>query len=454
MSDRLVCAPPSASETPFYGWTVLAAAFVIITMSIGMLFTLAIFLKPMEEAMGWSRSSISSVGLLNWVVMGLGGVLAGFVSDRIGTRAVVLVGSGLLGLGLVLSSQVTALWQLYVTFGILVAGGVSAFYVPLTVLAIKWFGDRRGMAASVVSAGNGAGILLLSPLTRWLVNEMDWRMAFLILGDLAWLVVIPAALLLRDAPPARDGLVAGQRPLLLSAGASTWPPLSPRGGQPIKPPLSPHGGRPAGLLLSPHGGLPAVVRPGAIFRSWPFWAIALTHFACCAAHSGPIFHLVTHAIDQGVARMSAASLLGLSGLSSIFGRVGTGIVADRVGAKPTLIAALALQALTVFAFLFVRDLGPLSALTFVFGIAYGASMPLYALVTREYFGEQALGAAFGAVFFISCIGMGLGSYGGGFLYDALGSYAWLFLTSGTVGTMAVVMASGLQPPAPARALAA
>jgi predicted MFS family arabinose efflux permease len=331
----------------------------------------------------------------------------------------------------VLSSQVTALWQLYITFGILVAGGVSAFYVPLTVLAIKWFGDRRGMAASVVSAGNGAGILLLSPLTRWLVNELDWRMAFLILGDLAWLVVIPMALLLRDAPSTLEGSAVGQRALLSSAGASKWPPLSPHGGQP---------------------SAPVALSAGAIFRSGPFWAIALTHFACCAAHSGPIFHLVTHAIDQGVARMSAASLLGLSGLSSIFGRVGTGIVADRVGAKPTLIAALSLQALTVFAFLFVRDLGPLSALTFVFGIAYGASMPLYALVTREYFGEQALGTAFGAVFFISCIGMGLGSYGGGFLYDALGSYAWLFLASGAIGTMAVVMAVALRPPAPAPAL--
>jgi len=439
MRDRaVVAARPSASAPRFYGWTVLAAAFVIISMSIGMLFTLAIFLKPMEEAMGWSRSSISSVGLLNWVVMGLGGVLAGFISDRIGTRAVVLVGSGLLGLGLVLCSQVSALWQLYVTFGILVAGGVSAFYVPLTVLAIKWFGDRRGMAASVVSAGNGAGILLLSPLTRWLVNELDWRMAFLILGDLAWLVVIPMALLLRDAPGTRtlEGPAVGQRALLLAAGASKWPPLSPH-----------HGGQ--------HGQLraPGTMSLGVIFRSWPFWAIALTHFACCAAHSGPIFHLVTHAIDQGVAKMSAASLLGLSGLSSIFGRVGTGIVADRVGAKPTLIAALMLQALTLFAFLFVRDLGPLSALTFVFGIAYGASMPLYALVTREYFGEEALGTAFGAVFFISCIGMGLGSYGGGFLYDALGSYMWLFLASGAIGAMAVVMAIALRPPALARARA-
>src|SRR4030095_8388149 len=114
----------------------LPAAFVITTLSIGMLFTLAISQKPMEEAMGWSRSSISSVGLLNWVVIGLGGGVAGLLCRPLRTPARVRVGGALLGLGLLLSSQVTALWQLYVTFGILVAGGVSAFYVPLTVLAI------------------------------------------------------------------------------------------------------------------------------------------------------------------------------------------------------------------------------------------------------------------------------------------------------------------------------
>jgi MFS family permease len=424
MSARALSASPaSPASGPFYGWVVLAAAFVIISMSIGMLFTLAVFLKPIEDAMGWSRSSISSVGLLNWIVMGLGGVVAGFVSDRIGTRTVVLMGSGLLGLGLVLSSQVTALWQLYVTFGVLVAGGVSAFYVPLTVLAIKWFGDRRGLAAAVVSAGNGAGILFLSPLTRWLVNALDWRTAFLVLGDLAWLIVIPAALLLRDAP--REPVHPS------SAGAQKWSPRSPSGEHP--PPFTALGA----------------------FRTWPFWAIALTHFGCCAAHSGPIFHLVTHALDQGVPRMAAAGILGLSGFSSIFGRVGTGMVADRLGAKPTLIAALALQALTIFAFLFVRDLGGLSTLGFVFGIAYGGSMPLYALVVREYFGERALGTAYGAVFFISCIGMGLGSSAGGVIYDALGSYAWLFIASGAIGGLAVMLATALPPPAsrPAGALA-
>ena len=230
----------------FYGWVVLAAAFVIITMSIGTLFTLGVFLRPIEESMGWSRSGIGAIGLFNWIVMGAGGVVSGFVSDRLGTRRVVLAGAVLLGLGLVLSSYVQQVWQLYVTFGLMVGAGVSAFYVPLTVLAIKWFAGRRAMAAAVVSAGNGLGILALAPLSRWLISEFDWRVAFLVLGNLAWVVVLPTALLLR-AP-------AGQpspAPSPVLASASPW-------------------------------------------RTWPFWAIALTHFCCCAAHSGPLFHLVSH----------------------------------------------------------------------------------------------------------------------------------------------------------------
>lgn len=390
-------------ENIFYGWLVLGAAFVIITMSIGTLFTLGVFLKPIEDGMGWSRSSIGAIGLLNWIVMGMGGVVAGYVSDRFGTRGVVLVGGGMLGLGLVLSGQVREVWQLYLTFGVLVGAGVSAFYVPLTVLAIKWFDARRGMAAAIVSAGNGFGILALSPLSRWLIDQFDWRMAFVVLGDLAWLTVIPLALLLRT-PPANP--VSTPVPSPAAAGSAA----------------------------------------GQALRAWPFWGIALTHFSCCAAHSGPLFHLVTHAMDQGVARMTAAGILGASGLSSIFGRIGTGMVADRVGAKRTLLASLALQAGLIVSYLFVSSVGALYAVSLVFGIAYGGAMPLYALITREYFGEKVMGTAYGAVFFISCIGMGLGSYAGGAIYDSLGSYRWLFLGSFAIGTVAVFLGLSLRPP--------
>jgi len=390
------------SDRSSYGWVVLASAFVIITMAVGTLFSLAVFLKPLEDSMGWARSSVSAIALLNWIAMGLGSFLAGYLSDRFGARPVVLGGGVLLGAGLILSGRAEALWHFYVSFGVLVGFGVSCFYVPLTVTAVRWFEHRRGMAAAIVSSGNGLGTLIIAPLTRWLINAYDWRTAFLILGEIALVVVIPAALLLRRAPAA--ALPASQ------------PATAP------------------GLIAR------------RLWTSRPFWVIALTHFACCAAHSGPIFHMVSHAIDQGVAALTAAGTLGISGLTSIIGRVGTGMVADRVGAKRTLVTGLILQAVTIFLYVFARDATTLYALAMVFGVAYGSVMPLYAVVTREYFGDRAMGTAYGGVFFISCIGMGIGSYAGGIIHDLLGSYLWLFLGSGAIATMAIVLALTLRRP--------
>src|SRR5262249_29434728 len=157
-------------------------------------------------------------------------------------------------------------------------------------------------------------------------------------------------------------------------------------------------------------------------------------------------HMVSHAIDRGVTGMAAATLLGVSGLSSIAGRIAGGLVADRFGTKRTLVTMLGLQAAMIALYLVARDLGAPYALGIAFGVAYGGVMPLYALVTREYFGERMLGTAYGVVFSISCIGMGLGSWVGGLIHDLLGSYQWLFLGSVAVGGTAVMLAVTLRPP--------
>src|SRR2546421_7522538 len=282
---------------------------------------------------------------------------------------------------------------------VLVGFAVGAFYAPLTATTTRWFTARRGLAVALVSAGIGLGILIIAPLARALTSAWDWRVAMLVLGDLAWLVILPVALLLLEPDPSpvtRDDAARDAQPREYTTRE---------------------------VLAAPQ-----------------FWAIALTHFACCAAHSGPIFHMVTHATDQGLAAMAAATVLGVSGLASIAGRVGGGLLADRFGAKPTLIAGLAVQAAMIFGYLLARDLGSFVALALVFGTAYGGVMPLYALVVRENFGEKVMGSAYGAVFLISTLGMGLGSFAGGAIYDRLGSYAWLFLASSAIGTMAVVLA--------------
>ncbi len=378
------------------GWTIIVASIVIVGFGVGALFSLAVFLKPMQDSMGWSRAAISAVALWMWVAYGIGSLMWGVLAERWGARRVVLAGGFLLGLGLIASSRMTALWQLYAAFGGVVGVAAGAFYAPLTTTATRWFTTNRGLAVALVSAGTGLGTFVVAPLTRWLISSYDWRMAMLILGDLVWLVIIPLGLVVREA--------AGEA----ARGAGPDVPLA------------------------------------EIFRSPQFWLIALTHFTCCIAHAGPIFHMVTHAIDQGVPTMTAATILGLSGLASLMGRVISGIAADRWGSKPVLIAMLGLQAPAICLYLFTSSPAGFYALALLFGMSYGGVMPMYALLTREYFGARAMGTAYGAIFMLQAIGMGLGAYAGGWIYDDLGTYAWLFGSATAAAAVAILFALPLR----------
>jgi MFS family permease len=234
---------------------------------------------------------------------------------------------------------------------------------------------------------------------------MDWRTAMLIIGVAAVALMVPAALLVRQAPGAPGSVQAS------AAGAPDTP--APSAAQAL--------------------------------RSPQFAAIALTHFACCAAHSGPLFHMVSYATLCGIAPMLAVSAFSLAGLSGLGGRIGLGLIADRVGAKPTLIAGLIVQALAVGTYLFVGALGEFYALSVVFGLAYGGVMPLYAVLVREQFGARIMGTMFGAVSMLASLGMALGPWAGGYVFDAYGGYAWLYIGSFAIGLGAVAIALTFQP---------
>ena len=403
----------------FYGWVVLAASVAIIAVGTGTIFSLAVFLRPLEEEFGWTRSLISGVAFVNWVIFGVGSLVAGILSDRIGARRVVGAGSGLLGAALLVSSQIRSAGQLYVAFGILGALGASAFYVPLSATATRWFSARRGLAMGIISSGMGLGIFVVPPSARALITAFGWRATFAVFGGLTWVVGSVALRYLVDQPEDRG---------LRSYGAAP----APRGAR----------AAPAGRDMT----------AADVVRHPAFWGVALVHFGCCAAHSGPIFHMVAHAMDLGVTKMAAASMLGLSGATSIVGRLSSGVLADRLGAKPALVGMLALQAATLSTYLYAGGAVSLFAVALVFGVTYGGAMPLYALVAREFFGERVVGTTFGGIFFISCIGMGLGAYGGGFLFDHLGTYWSLHLASTLVGAGAVVVALTLRAPARVAAL--
>jgi MFS family permease len=389
--------------TIFYGWVIVGVGIVVTCVGFGAMLTLSIFLQPMAEAMGWSRTGIATAALLNFLCMGLGAFLWGAVSDRYGPRLVVLCGGALLGLGMVLASQASTLLQFQLLYGVIVGVASGSFYAPLIATTTKWFTRNRSLAVALVSAGLSVGSTVMAPLARWMITSFDWRTAMWAIGDLVWLVILPAAFLVRNPPAAGAGL---------AATAAAGPNLT----------------------------------IGHVVRTPQFAAIALTHFACCAAHSGPIFHMVTHALDRGVPAMAAATVLSVAGLASLTGKIGCGLFADRIGATRTLVAGLVLQAVAISLYLLTGGLASFYALALVFGFAYGGVMPLYPIVVREYFGPRIMGAAFGAVSLAATLGMALGPWLGGWAYDALGSYAWMFIGSSAIGLGAVAIALTFRPP--------
>jgi MFS family permease len=344
---------------------------------------------------------------LNFLTMGAAGFAWGALSDRFGPRIVVLAGSVLLGTGMVLASRATSQAEFQVIYGVLIGVSAGSFFAPMISAASAWFERHRGLAVSLVSVGVGIAPMTMSPLAAWLLSVSDWRTAQMTLGILVWTLLIPASILVRRAP--------------IASSKSSSPEGDERGD-----------GR--------------EITVAEALRSPAFIVLAATFFACCAAHSGPIFHMIANALDHGVSAMAAATVLSAAGLASFTGRIVCGLIADRVGAKRTLLAGLALQALAVSLYLVAGELASFYAVALVFGFAYGGVMPLYAILVRDYFGARIMGTVFGAVASVSTLGMAIGPWVGGWLYDAFGGYFWLFLGSTGIALGAVAIALTFRPP--------
>jgi MFS family permease len=405
-----------STDTHSYRWVIVAVGALSTCVGIGAMFSLAIFLQPMALATGWSRAGISGGMTLDFLALGLAGFGWGTLSDRYGARPVVLAGAVLLGCGLLLASRATSLAQFQLTYGLLVGVAAGAFIAPMIAAVTRWFDRQRSLAVSLVSAGMGVAPMTISPLARWLISNYDWRFAMAAIGVLAWVLLIPAALLLRRAP---ESAPATHLPVSMSAAAAA-------------------------------SSAPTVREA---FSSPQFAVLALTFFCCCAAHSGPIFHMVSYAIGCGIPAMAAVSIYSVEGLAGLGGRLMFGVLADRYGARRLIVIGLLVQALAIITYLFATTLGQFYTLSIILGTAYGGVMPLYAVVAREYFGARIMGTVYGAAVMASSLGMAFGPLAGGWVFDTFRTYNWMYLSSFAVALGATAMALFF-PPRPVQGSAA
>jgi MFS family permease len=388
---------PSGSS---YGWVVVAVGALMTCIAFGSMLSLAVFLQPISQDMGWSRSGVSAAATIDFLAMGLAAFFWGALSDRFGTRIVVLSGALLLGAGLIGASQATSLWQFQLTFGVLIGVAAGSFYAPMVAAASAWIEHRRSLAVALVSAGMGVSPLTVAPFASWLITAYDWRTAMLAIGIVALALLIPASFLVRPAPEAAS-------------------PATANGTD------------------APDGRQWTVAQA---LKTPQFITLALAHFACCAAHSGPIFHMVSYAMICGIAPLTAVTVYSLAGFSGLGGRLLLGVLADRLGAKHVLVGGLFVQAMSIATYLAVGHLGEFYALSVIFGLAYGGVMPLYAVLVREHFGVRIMGSMFGAVSAFASLGMALGPLAGGWVFDTFHAYSWLYVGSFAIGIAAVAVA--------------
>ncbi len=392
-----------------YGWVVVAAGAAITCMAMGAMFALPVYLEPIASETGWTRAGISAAMTIGFIVMGVAGFGWGTLSDRIGARPVLLVASGLLVAGLALASQSRDLLLFQLAYGGLVGASGGAFFAPIMAATVGWFDKHRSLAVSLVSVGAGVAPMVVTPFASLLITSIGWRSAMLAIAIAAIVVLVPASLLIRRPP------------------------------QEIEAPT------PSGAAPQPHRSL-----AWQSLRTPQFIVLAATFFLCCAAHSGPIFHTVSYAMLCGATLTGATFIYSIEGVAGLFGRVIFGVAADRFGVRRVIVAGLALQALGIFAYIYLTELTHFYMLAAVLGLAYGGVMPLYSVLAREYFSPRVMGTVLGAATMTSSIGMAFGPIGGGWLYDSFGTYHWLYIASAAVGLAAAAMALFFPPPPSAK----
>ncbi len=390
--------------SPSYRWVIVAAGGLLGCIAMGAMFSLPVFLRPMARDTGWSVTGISAAMTIAFLAMGVASLGWGGLSDRYGTRPVVLGGSMVLAGSLAIASQASSLGEFQCAFGLLVGGATAPIFAPMMACVTGWFDTRRSLAVSLVSAGMGMAPMTMAPLAGWLVEAHGWRTAMLAIAGIVAALMIPASLLVR-------------RPPALEAG-------------------------PVGEAL---GAGPVDMTVHQAVRSRPFILLMAANFFCCATHSGPIFHTVSYAMTCGIPTIAAVSIYSVEGLAGMFGRLGFGLAGDRFGAHRLLVLGLLAQALAVLAYVSVSRLGGFYAVASVTGFIYAGTMPLYAVLIRENFPLGMMGTLIGASAMAGSLGMSTGPLLGGWIYDRLGSYAPMYVGSAGLGLVAMLILLAFRP---------
>ena len=394
-------------DSVFYGWIIVASCAIIGVIFIGVRFSFGVFFKSIESEFQLTRLATSSIVSLFMAFNALFAIVSGWALDKYGPRIVVFAMGLFTGLSLLLTSQASSLWQLFLVYSFLLSVGIGGAIPVLMSIASRWFDKKRGLALGIVNSGGALGPIIMVPFATFLIANLTWRTTYMVIGLIALLIVCSIALFLRN--PAEIGV----SPDIAEEDTAK------AGGGHIR-----QNSQPAGLSL-----LQAAKTRSFwfIFFGWIFFALCIN-----LIHT----HFIPYATDNNISNMEAATVLSLMGFCSLISRVVTGRVSDIAGRKVPATVAAILKSAALLWLIWSNNLNMFYVFAVVFGFGWGGFGTSTLALTTDIFGGRSLGLILGALEMGFAIGAAIGPAIGGLAFDVSHSYVAAF----AVGAGAMILA--------------
>ncbi len=371
--------------------TILGACFSIQAIGIGAYISYGVFFNPLIQEFGWPRAVVSGASSMAFFISGVFAVLIGRLNDRIGPRKVMMMTALFFGAGFMLMAKVTAVWEMYLYFGLIFGIGLSSIDVIALSTVARWFPHKRGIMTGITKVGTGAGQLVFPLLASALIAGYGWQNAYLFVGAISLVLLLGIALILKKEPDTPRGPATTCDDTPNTASCET------------------------DLTFSQSA------------RTFQLWLICFINMAILTCLLSVLVHIVAHARDIGIPTHMAAGVLSTIGGASMIGRFITGMVIDKIGSK----RSMTLSLLVLVCGLLILNTADTTALLYffavIYGLAHGGFFTVLSPIAAELFGVRAHGSIFGLIVFFGCTGGAIGPVLTGYLFDTTGSYSLPFL---------------------------
>jgi MFS transporter, OFA family, oxalate/formate antiporter len=393
----------------FYGYVIIASIFFIQMVMVGPRISYGVFIKPLTDEFEWSRALVSGAYSISAIVLGLAGMLMGWFNDRAGPRIAVTISGILMGSGLMLMSLLHSTWQLYLFYSIIFGLGMGGLISPQISTITRWFVTRRNIMLGLLMAGGGLGGIIGPPFITWIIYNFGWREAFLYVGIGVFVLVVLFSQFLKKEP-SQMGLVPYQR-----------------GSQ------------------NPKKGSIAVreLSFNQAFHTKQFWMFSFLMFCLGFCGMTVQIHIAPLAMDRGISAESAARIISAINIAITTGSLVIGFLADKIGSRKILIVCQCLILCVALLLFPVNSALLLGGIVVLMNLGFGGMAVLQGTIVTELFGMKSNGTILGSINFIYTIGVSLGAFIAGLIFDVTGSYQWVFFICGVLSISAIIMAIDL-----------